>query len=170
MKTVNREIQLINQDLIETLLNGAEESPRRRINHNFHPSLADNPHRFLNVMLRDSYFTPHRHLNPPKSETFVVLAGTLAFFIFNEDGSIQACHILGDDSLNRGIDIAPGLWHCLAVLSETCVCFEVKPGPYEQQTDKEFAPWAPQEGDQACAAYLQQLKDFAAQNTERQDS
>ena len=39
------------------------------------------------------------------------------------------------------------------------VIFEVKPGPYDAATDKEFAPWAPPEGDPRAHAYLIQLED-----------
>jgi hypothetical protein len=43
------------------------------------------------------------------------------------------------------------------VLSEHVVCFEVGPGPYSAATDKDFAPWAPREGDAGAAAYLDAL-------------
>jgi len=56
-----------------------------------------------------------------------------------------------------GIDIAPGIWHTAAALSDHAICFEVKPGPYVQAVDKEFAPWAPREGDPRSAGYLETL-------------
>jgi hypothetical protein len=34
------------------------------------------------------------------------------------------------------------------------VLFEVKPGPYEPLNDKDFATWAPAEGDPAAAAFV----------------
>lgn len=151
-------VQLIDQQLFAALLDQARQSPRRRTNHNFHSSHSENPHRFLNIMLRDSYFTPHRHLEPPKSETFIVLEGRVALLLFDDTGEIIQTHILAHDGPRRGIDIAPGLWHSLVVLSEQCICFEVKPGPYEQATDKEFAPWAPREGSPDCAGYLDRLR------------
>lgn len=150
--------QLIHRSLFATLLAKAGDAPRQRVNHNFHATLEDNPHRFLNVMLRDSYFTPHRHLHPPKAESFLVLEGELALFIFEEDGKIRECHLIGRDLPAQGIDIAPGLWHTLLVLSDHCICFEVKPGPYKQSTDKEFAPWAPAEGSADCGAYMDRLR------------
>lgn len=149
--------KLIDRELFARLLAEARRSPRKRVNHNFHASLADNPHRFLNVMLRGSYFTPHRHLLPPKSETFLVLEGRLAFVMFDDNGQLTSCKILDAASSVLGIDIAPGIWHTLVVLSEHCICFEVKPGPYDASNDKEFAPWAPHEGTPACAPYLASL-------------
>ncbi len=152
-------VDLIDDALIAATLQRARSSARLRTNHNFHLDMEDNPHRFLNVMLRNTYITPHRHLNPPKAETFLLLSGEIAFFLFDDDGGVQAMHRLAaaKDGVPRGIDIQPGLWHTLVVLSEEAVCFEVKPGPYRASDDKEFAPWAPAEGSPACQQYLEGL-------------
>ena len=144
-------IQVLDRGLIEGLIARAKGSARLRINHNFHASMEDNPHRFLNVMIRGTYVAPHRHMDPPKAEAFVVLEGEVAFFTFADNGRIRTAHLLGRDAL--GIDVAPGVWHTLAVLSEHAVCYEVKPGPYSAANDKDFAPWAPREGEPGAAAY-----------------
>ena len=148
-----RAIQLIDDALIDSTLAKACAAPRGRINHNFHPSLDSNLHRFLNAWTRGSYAAPHRHLQVPKPESFVVLRGELALFVFDDAGSITDKFVLGRDGL-VGIDLEPGLWHTVTALSETAVVFEVKAGPYDAATDKEFAPWAPREGDPAAAGYL----------------
>ncbi len=152
----NEPVQLLTPDLFAALVERARQSPRLRTNHNFHVSMEENPHRFLNVMIRGTYIAPHRHLDPPKSESFIVLAGEVAFFTFADDGSIVGAERLRSDA-NPGIDIQPGVWHTLAVLSDYAVCFEVKPGPYSAANDKDFAPWAPREGDLAAASYLESL-------------
>lgn len=152
-----RPVQLITTDLFARVLEEARHSPRRRKNFNFHPSLDDNPHRFLNVMLRGTYIAPHRHLDPPKSESFLVLEGRIAFFLFDDAGNPEHRFVLGASGPALGIDIPPGVWHTLAVLSPHAVCFEVKPGPYSPASDKEFAPWSPREGDPGAAAYLEAL-------------
>jgi cupin fold WbuC family metalloprotein len=146
-------VQLIDEALLDATLARALTSPRGRINHNFHPDLASNPHRFLNAWTRGSYAAPHRHLAVPKPESFIVLRGELALFVFDDAGAVIERHILGRNGI-MGIDLAPGLWHTVTALTETAVCFEVKAGPYDAATDKEFAPWAPLEGDPAAAAYL----------------
>jgi cupin fold WbuC family metalloprotein len=148
-------IQLLDPTLIASLIERARQSPRLRTNHNFHSGMNDNPHRFLNVMVRGTYIAPHRHLDPPKSETFIVLEGELAFFTFDDGGQVAMVHLLGRDAI--GIDIQPGVWHTLAVLSPHAVCFEVKPGPYLASNDKDFAPWAPREGDPDTTQYLDGL-------------
>jgi len=146
-------VQLIDQALLDATLARAFTAPRGRINHNFHPDMASNPHRFLNAWTRGSYAAPHRHLAVPKPESFIVLRGELALFIFDDHGAVTQTHVLGRDG-NIGLDLAPGLWHTVAALTDTAICFEVKAGPYDVATDKEFAPWAPREGDPAAAAYL----------------
>jgi cupin fold WbuC family metalloprotein len=149
-------IQLIDQALLDETLARARNAPRGRTNHNFHPDMASNPHRFLNAWTRGSYAAPHRHLAVPKPESFVVLRGELGLFIFDDGGKVTEHHVLGRDGL-IGIDVAPGIWHTVACVSDIAVCFEVKAGPYDAATDKEFAPWAPREGDPQAAAYLEQL-------------
>src|SRR5215467_13856601 len=132
-------LQVLGSTLITSLIARARQSPRLRTNHNFHTSMEDNPHRFLNVMIRGTYIAPHRHQDPPKSETFIVLEGEIAFLTFDDDGKINFTQILGRDAI--GIDIQPGVWHSMAVLTPHAVCFEVKPGPYSAANDKDFAPW-----------------------------
>ncbi len=157
-------IQLLNQNLFDTLIERAHQSPRRRTNHNFHATMEENPHRFLNVMVRGTYVTPHRHTTPPKAESFVVLAGRIVFFTFDDAGEITGTWILGTGQ--PGIDIAAGVWHTLAVLSPEAVCFEVKPGPYTAASDKDFAPWAPHEGESGAAKYLERLLACVPQSSE----
>src|ERR1700730_7324986 len=105
------EIQTLHRELFRHLIEKAQHSPRLRINHNFHASMEDNPHRFLNVMAKGTYVAPHRHLDPPKAESFVVLEGEVAFFIFNDAGQVTRTEAIGHDPV--GIDLAPGVWHTL---------------------------------------------------------
>jgi cupin fold WbuC family metalloprotein len=152
---VSAGIQIINRELLDGLIERARQSPRLRLNHNFHSSMEENPHRFLNAMVKGTYIAPHRHRDPPKAESFLVLEGEVAFFTFDDSGQVTRIDVIGGDAL--GIDVAPGIWHTLAPLTPHAVCYEVKPGPYSAATDKEFGPWAPREGDPRAAAYLRQL-------------
>ena len=158
MRENEKKVQLITDDLYRRVLSDAENSPRKRMNYNFHSLMEENPHRFLNVLCSGTFITPHRHLHPPKTESFILLSGKLAFYIFNEKGDIDDIHILSDArGFSHGIDISPGVWHTLAVLSEYAVCFEVKPGPYVPSDDKEFAEWAPSENQEDANNYLKKL-------------
>jgi len=152
------DIQTLNRGLIDELIERARRSPRLRVHHNFHASMEDNPHRFLNVLVKGTYVAPHRHLDPPKAESFVVLEGEIAFFIFDDVGAVVRTEKVGVDPI--GIDLPPGVWHATAPLSAHAVCYEVKPGPYSAATDKEFAPWAPREGEPGVAAYIESLLEI----------
>jgi cupin fold WbuC family metalloprotein len=152
-------IQSIGPELFARVAEQASRSPRRRMNHNFHTGPEDNPHRFLNVLLRGTYVRPHRHIDPPKAESFLVLEGRAAVLIFDDEGRVTGVHVLGDGVI--GVDLPPGIWHSIVALSDTVVCFEVKPGPWIPATDKDFAPWAPKEGEAGVEAYLAGLLERA---------
>jgi cupin fold WbuC family metalloprotein len=156
--------QVIDDALLARVLDHATRSQRGRTNHNFHRSLEEQVHRFLNAMLRDTYVRPHRHLTPPKPEAFLVLRGEVALLVFDEGGAIKSVHRLSDPTRPGpiGIDIPAGPYHSLVVLSDSAVIYEVKPGPYVKQTDKAFAPWAPAEGTPRVAAYLSELRSAIA--------
>ena len=147
-------VQLIDEALFEQVVSRAQRSERGRVNHNFHTGPSDNPHRFLNALTRGSYCAPHRHAAPPKAESFLVLSGEVLVIIFGDQGEIQEQHVLGRAGL-WGIDIVPAAWHTIAAVTPTAVCYEVKPGPWDPATDKEFAPWAPREGDPHAASVLE---------------
>jgi cupin fold WbuC family metalloprotein len=156
------DVQLISSPMFDNIAAVAEASPRLRMNYNFHSGPEDNPHRFLNVLVQGTYIRPHRHLAPPKSESFLVLEGIAEVILFDDNGTVTARHQLGGQSVEQrvwGIDIPPGLWHTIVARTARVVCYEVKPGPWIPGTDKEFAPWAPAEGDAAASAYCSRLLD-----------
>jgi cupin fold WbuC family metalloprotein len=153
-------VQFIDEDLFDQVALRAQSVSRRRMNHNFHAGAEDNPHRFLNVLLRGTYIRPHRHLDPPKSEAFLVLEGQAEVIVFNEEGAVTARYLLGavvNGGKRWGVDLAPGVWHTVVALTERVICYEVKPGPWEPASDKEFATWAPTESDPAAPRYLETL-------------
>jgi cupin fold WbuC family metalloprotein len=148
-------VQTVSRGLIEELIERAKRSPRLRVNQNFHGSMDENPHRFLNVMVKGTYVAPHRHLDPPKAEAFLVLEGEVAFFLFDDAGNVVRTEMVGRDPV--GIDLPVGVWHTLTPVTAHAVCYEVKPGPYSVSNDKDFAPWAPREGEPGVAEYLESL-------------
>jgi hypothetical protein len=56
------------------------------------------------------------------------------------------------------VDCREGVWHTFFALEPDTVVFEVKAGPHDAATDKEAAPWAPDENSPDAAAYLQHLR------------
>ncbi len=135
-------VQFIDSDLFGPLKQKALDSPRLRTNHNFHSGDEDNPHRFLNVLAKGTFVPPHRHLDPPKSETILILEGRVGLLLFDDDGNVTLAVVLGGSS-RLGVDIPAGVWHTLVVLTPFAVALEVKPGPYLAAQGKDFPAWAP---------------------------
>jgi cupin fold WbuC family metalloprotein len=85
----------------------------------------------------------------------------LGYLPFDNKGTPEqsASILLDADRGTIGVDSRPGVWHTFFALVDDTVVFEVKPGPYDNTTDKDFAVWAPSEDDPNAAAYLMQLED-----------
>jgi len=115
----------------------------------------------LNALQPGSYVRPHRHLNPPKAESTVLLRGKIGFVTFLADGSIDRHWVLAAGAACFGVDCHPGVFHTVFALEPDTVVFEVKPGPYDAASDKDFAPWAPEEGTAEAEAYLERLVRLA---------
>lgn len=156
---------VIDQTLLDSLTAEAAASPRLRKNHNFHPELDDPCQRLLNAMEPGSYIRPHRHLEPPKPESFLRVRGKLALLTFDESGDIEDILLLSEDSGVAGADLPPGVWHTLVSLEPGSVFFEAKPGPYRPHAPGDVADWAPEEGGPAATAYLADLERAIASRT-----
>ncbi|MBP6875448.1 MAG: WbuC family cupin fold metalloprotein [Candidatus Eisenbacteria bacterium] len=139
--------------LLASMSSESAAHPRGRVNLDLH-DWADPYQRMLHAIQPGSYVQPHRHRDPGKSESFVALAGEIAFFVFEEDGALSDARRIGPRCESKLVDIRPGVWHSLAALVPGTILFEGKNGPYDPRTDKEFAPWAPAEGDPAAKDYL----------------
>lgn len=147
----------IDNDFISKTSSLAKSSKRRRMNYNFHKEDAATLQRMLNAMEPDTYIQPHKHENPDKVEAFFVLRGRILLIEFNEEGEIIDHSILDPLTGNYGGEIPPRTWHSLISLEKDSVAYEVKDGPYDPSVDKNFAPWAPAEGDPNCSAYNENI-------------
>lgn len=153
-----KKIQIIDTKLLENTTRKAKIAHRLRMNHNFHSDLTDPINRMLNALEPDTYIQPHKHENPDKREVFIVLKGSFVVFFFDDEGNITQQVELSNKSGTYGVDIPPGVWHTLICLESESVAYEIKDGPYIKPSDKNFASWAPKEGDDNCSEYLKYLK------------
>jgi len=156
------ELVLVSSELATTALEHSRQSARKRVILPFHKHEADSLHRMFNAVQPGSYIRPHRHLDPPKSEAFIVLRGSLAFFTFDDDGRVRACARLAAGSDVFGADVSAGVFHSFIALEPDTLIYEVKPGPYARATDKAFGSWAPTEGAPEAAAYMRGLLEIFA--------
>ena len=67
---LRKRMKIIDNILVNKVSAQAKESPRLRMNYNFHQSLEDKCHRFLNAVEPGTKVEIHRH--PTKDESFVL--------------------------------------------------------------------------------------------------
>ena len=79
-------MKIIDEQLLNIVSAQAKESPRLRMNYNFHQSLDELCHRFLNAVEPGTEMPIHKH--PTKDETFVILRGKVRVTTHRDDGSI----------------------------------------------------------------------------------
>jgi cupin fold WbuC family metalloprotein len=132
----------------------AYRAQRLRAQHEFHESFQDPIQRFLNAIEPGSYVRPHRHSTAGRWEWFQALAGTAGILIFDDKGTVLDRVDIRSVGPEYGVEIPAGVWHTVVSLTPGTVLFEVKPGPYVPTADKDFAQWAPAEGDEACRRFV----------------
>lgn len=153
---------LITEALMAECIEASKKSARKRMILPLHKSADAKIHRMFNAMQPGSYIQPHRHLFPPKAESVIVLKGAILAFIFNDRGEIKEVHRVAASSATIGIDSEPGVYHTFVAIEEDTIFFEVKPGPYSVVDDKDFAPWAPAEGENGVEDFLANLNEVGA--------
>ncbi len=119
---------IIDDLLLNRVSAQAKDSPRLRMNFNFHQSLDDKCHRMLNAVEPGTEVPIHRH--PTKDESFVILRGKVRSTTYNDDGSVIESVVLCAEDGIYGVDIPKNLWHNLESLEPNSVIFECKEGPF----------------------------------------
>ncbi len=121
-------MKIIDDQLLKEVSAQAKDSPRLRMNYNFHQSLDEKCHRFLNAVEPGTEVPIHKH--PSKDETFVLLRGKVRVTTHNDDGSILEDIILCPEEGKFGVNIPKGVWHTIEALEPGSVIFECKEGPF----------------------------------------
>ena len=139
---------MIDPAALDELIAAARLAPRRRLNRNLHRSFDDPIQRLLNAGEPDSYVRPHRHA-ATRWELFAVLRGRIDAVLFADDGTVAQRIAL--ETPGGMIELPGRTWHSVVFVESGSVALEVKPGPYNAASDKEFAAWAPPEDGSAAA-------------------
>ena len=150
-------IRILDSSFLDRLSAEAAAAPRRRKNFNLHAGNEYPCQRFFNALCADTYVQPHRHSDPAKDETLVLLRGKLGAVIFDEAGHVAAAKILLP---GQTADVPHGTFHTWLALEDGTVFFETKAGPYVPLTPEEKASFAPPEGDPRAPEYLAWLKSL----------
>ncbi len=125
---------IIDETLLESLLEQATESERRRANYDLRTSQNDTSQRMLNVLLPGTQVPIHRHQDT--TETVVVLSGCLTEIFFDEKGVESVRFDLCPAEGKFGLQIPKGQWHTV-IVNEPCIIFESKDGRYKPLTSND---------------------------------
>ena len=74
---------LIDHVLLDRVTKAAKESPRLRMNYNFHESLSSPSQRLLNALEPGTVLPIHRHRHT--AETYVLLRGRMRVLFYDDD-------------------------------------------------------------------------------------
>ncbi len=118
---------IIDDKVLDNLSAQAKATPRLRMNLNFHESLEDKCHRFLNAVEPGADIPVHHH--PTKEESFILLRGKVRVTTYNDDGTIIEDIILDPLQGRYGVNIGKNVWHTIEALVSS-VIFECKEGPF----------------------------------------
>lgn len=121
-------MKLIDKQLLDDVSRQAQKSVRLRMNYNFHQSLDEKCHRFLNAVEPGTEVPIHRH--PTKDESFVLLRGRVRVNTYNDNGTMLESVVLCPEEGRYGVNIPKGTWHNLESLEPNSVFFECKEGPF----------------------------------------
>ena len=125
---------VIDTELLDKVSEQAKASPRLRKNYNFHHSLDEKCHRFLNAVEPGTEVPIHHH--PTKDETFVILRGKVRVTTHNDDGAIIEDVVLCAEKGRYGVNIPKGVWHTIEALEPDSVIFECKEGPFVEHEEE----------------------------------
>ena len=130
-------MMIIDTSLLDSVTEQATESPRLRMNHNFHDSTESKSQRLLNALEPGTEIPIHRNRNTAK--TYILLRGTIRVLFYNNEREIIETIELNPLTGKYGVDIPAGQWHTLEVLESGTVIFEVKDGPYRALGEEEIS-------------------------------
>ncbi len=138
----------LSRDTLEEIKRMARETGEN-VRLSLHQSPASTFHEMIIFQHRDKYYRPKRHIG--KAKSFHVIEGEMAVFVFGDDGSvIDACVLNGKTNIMYRVDA--NVFHTDVPLTDYVVHHESTLGPFRGDNDRVFAPWSPDDSDNA--AYL----------------
>lgn len=148
----------LSEKMIEKGAKASRESERLRIILPIHREQDARVQRMINFLQPGTYIPPHKHPLEYATESLVVIQGSIRLFIFDEDGNVITENDIHSKPFPGIIDIEPNIWHSFIVLEMDTVLFECKKGPYNADSDKTFAEWAPEEGSEHVQEWLDRFE------------
>jgi cupin fold WbuC family metalloprotein len=138
---------VVNRSLIEELKQVASRYPTKNVRLCLHDGPESEFHSMVIFERQGTYYPPHRHLH--KGESWHIIEGVMAVFVFHPDGRLQDARRLEAeaDFLYR---IGRDMIHTVMPLTEVLIYHESKPGPFLRDGDSVLPEWAPDGTDAAA--------------------
>lgn len=149
------DVFFLSDDIIKNGIEASRNSKRKRMIFPIQRSQSDEVQRLINFLQPGTYIRPHYHPLKHATETICVIQGSLCFLVFDDTGNVTDGYYVAAGTAGSVMDIVPGVWHNFIILSEDTVIVEFKKGPYNADTDKVFAEWAPEEDTEEAAKLLE---------------
>ena len=84
----------------------------------------------------------------------VVVRGAFSVLHFDDAGRVLARADLHAGDGDCAVEIPAHAWHSVVSLAPHTILFEIKPGPYSLIEERDFAAWAPPEGDPLAPGWV----------------
>lgn len=149
---------------LDLLTEQAVASPRLRQHWNLHQNYQDLCQRLFNAIEPDSYIRPHCHGVAQGVESIFAIRGLMALVSFDDNGNVLQVQKFGagihasSPDVMAGFEISPSEWHTVVSMEPGSILLEVKSGPFDPESPKFLAAWAPEEGSEAAFIYLHSLR------------
>ncbi len=133
----------VGPELIAELKRLADRS-RQNVRVCLHESPDSRFHEMVILEHGGRYYRPHKHRE--KGESFHIIEGALAVFVFDEQGTMQDSCLLepGGAMIYR---LGDEMYHAVLPVTDRVIYHESKLGPFLGEGDSLWAPWAPDGSD-----------------------
>lgn len=121
-------MKILDKNLLDTITDQAQESPRLRMNYNLHDSLEAKAQRLFNALEPGTVLPIHRHRHT--AETYILVRGKMKVEYYNQNKELTDTEILDPAEGKYGLHVPAGQWHTVIPLESGTMVFEVKDGPY----------------------------------------
>ena len=145
----------IDDNIIKELKEKARANADGRYRLCLQHSPQDKLHEMYIVRSKGDYGRPDKHLYTTESHTIV--DGAMLIILFEEDGQIKEVFELSKEHYHT-YRIDTNIYHMQIPLTEQVVYYEVKLGPFTEESNN-FPEWAPESQNvQEAAVYMRELK------------
>jgi len=153
------DVARIDREIVSQLVEESARNGNRNAQICLHTSLTANFHEMIVLGYQGHYCRPHKHTR--KCESCHIIKGEVAMFVFNDDGSVAHCWVVGGDA-NLICRVGINQWHAIIPITKYAIYHESKPGPFLGEADSLHPDWAPDESDLVRArVYVEQLLNVA---------